>query len=229
MRTVSIHQPGYLPWLGFFKKIMYSDVFVFLDNVKFVKRQWHNRNQIRTSDGTTLLTVPIIAHSGENINEVKISYDETWNTNHKKKLFYNYNKTPYFEDYWNFFEELYSKKFETLLELNLEIINFFLKELQIKTKIIFSSELGITEKKSDLNLSICKALDAEIYLSGIQGTNYLHEDDFKKNGIKVEFQNFQHPEYNQYYKPFIPNMASVDLLFNEGKKSTQILEESKNF
>ena len=86
MRTVSIHQPGYLPWLGFFKKIMYSDVFVFLDNVKFVKRQWHNRNQIRTSDGTTLLTVPIIAHSGENINEVKISYDETWNTNHKKKL-----------------------------------------------------------------------------------------------------------------------------------------------
>ena len=65
---------------------MYSDVFVFLDNVKFVKRQWHNRNQIRTSDGTTLLTVPIIAHSGENINEVKISYDETWNTNHKKKI-----------------------------------------------------------------------------------------------------------------------------------------------
>lgn len=229
MNIVSIHQPGYLPWLGFFKKMMYSDTFVFLDDAKYVKKQWHNRNQIRTGNGTSYLTVPTISHSGEKINDIKISYDEKWNINHKKTLYYSYHKTPFFNHYWEFFEELYSKKFETLLELNLEIINFIINELQINTKIIFSSELAITKKKSDLNLEICKRLDADIYLSGIQGKNYLIEDDFKKNEIEVQFQNFQHPEYEQYYKPFIPNMASVDLLFNEGKKSNHILQNSQNF
>lgn len=229
MKIISIHQPGYLPWLGFFKKIMYSDVFVFLDDAKFVKRQWHNRNQIRTGNGSTFLTVPIIAHSGENINDVKISYDEKWNVNHRKTILYSYNKTLFFEDYWNFFDELYNKKIETLLELNMKIIDFFIKELKIKTKTIFSSELGINKKKSDLNLEICKTLNADVYLSGIQGKNYLIEDDFKKNEIEVRFQNFQHPIYQQHYQPFIPNMAFIDLLFNEGKNSLEILQNSKNF
>jgi hypothetical protein len=229
LKIVSIHQPGYLPWLGFFKKIMYSDIFVFLDDVKFVKRQWHNRNQILTKDGPMFLTVPIIKNSGENINEIKISYDEKWNINHKKSLFYNYNKSKFFEQYWDFFEKVYSKKFENLLELNTEIINFFIKELEIKTKIIFSSELGITEKKSELNLEICESLNADVYLSGIQGKNYLIEKDFEKKNIKIEYQNFQHPNYTQNHKSFVPNMAFVDLLFNEGKNSKKILENSNNF
>ena len=229
MKIVSIDQPGYLPWLGFFKKIMYSDIFVFLDDVKFVKRQFMNRNQIRTKNYTVFLTVPIIKNSGYNINEVKISYDEKWNINHKKNIFYNYNKSQFFEEYWGFFEEIYSKKIKNLLELNLEIINFFIKELELKTKIIFSSELGTTEKKSNLNLEICKSLNAGSYLSGNHGKHYLIEKDFQKNGIKVEYQNFQYPEYTQVYKPFIPNMAFIDLLFNEGKNSKKILQDSKNF
>ena len=229
LKIISIHQPGYLPWLGFFKKIMHSDVFVFLDDVKFVKKQWHNRNYILSNNGPIFLTVPIIKNSGENINKIKISYDEKWNINHKKTIFYNYNKSPFFEKYWNFFEDLYSKKFKNLLELNLEIINFCIDELELKTKIVFSSELGITEKKSELNLEICKSLNADIYLSGILGKNYLIEDDFEKNDIKIEYQNFQHPTYNQNNKTFVPNMAFVDLLFNEGKNSKKILANSKNF
>jgi hypothetical protein len=229
LKIIAIHQPGYLPWLGFFKKIMYSDVFVLLDNVKFVKKQWHNRNYILTNNGPIFLTVPVIKNSGENIHEIKISYDEKWNINHKKTIFYNYNKSPFFDQYWNFFEEIYSKKFKNLLELNLEIINFFIKELELKTKIIFSSELGITEKKSKLNLEICKSLNADIYLSGTLGQNYIIEEDFKKNDIKIEYQNFQHPKYNQNSNTFVPNMAFLDLLFNEGKNSKKILENSKNF
>jgi len=229
LKIVSIHQPGYLPWLGFFKKIMYSDVFVFLDDVKFVKRQWHNRNQILANDGSIFLTVPVIKNSGENINEIEISYDEKWNINHKKTIFYNYKSSEFFEEYWNFFEDIYSKKFKNLLELNLEFINFFINELELKTKIVFSSELGINEKKSELNLEICKSLDADVYLSGIQGKNYLIEEDFKNDNIKIEYQNFQHPTYNQNYNQFVPNMAFIDLLFNEGKNSKKILENSKNF
>jgi len=229
MTTIGIHQIEHLPWLGFFKKLMHSDIFVFLDDVKFIKKDWHNRNQIRTSNGATLLTVPIISNSGEKMNEVKISYDEKWNINHQKTIFYNYKNTEFFNDYWKFFEDLYNKKFQSLVELNLEIINFAIKELKINTKIIFSSELEIKEKKSDLNLAICKALNADVYLSGIGGKNYLIEEDFKKNEIQVKFQNFHHPEYSQHYKPFLPNMAFIDLLLNEGKRSTGILYDSKNF
>lgn len=216
-----------MPWLGFFKKIMYSDTFVLLDNVKYVKRQQHNRNQIRTNSGSTFLTVPVISNSGTNINEMKISYAEKWNINHKKTIFYNYNKTTYFEHYWTFFEDLFSKKFEMLLDLNLEIINFIIKKLKIKTKVITASELGINNKNP--NLEICKSLNADVFLAGILGKNYIIEDDFNKNGIKVEFQNFQHPTYNQKYDPFIPNMATIDLLFNYGEKSAQILQDAKNF
>jgi len=229
LKIISIDQPGYLPWLGFFKKIMYSDIFVFLDDVKFVKKQFMNRNQIRTKDSSIFLTVPITKNSGYNINEVEISYDEKWNINHKKTIYYSYNKSQFFEEYWEFFEKIYTKKFKNLLELNLEIINFFIKELELKTKIIFSSELGTTKKKSDLNLEICKSLDADVYLSGNHGKHYLIEEDFQKNGIKVEYQNFQYPKYNQNYEPFIPNMAFIDLLFNEGKKSKKILQDSINF
>lgn len=229
MTIVSIHQPGYLPWLGFFKKISYSDIFVFLDDVKYVKRQWHNRNQIRTSHGSHFLSVPIKSDSTQNLNNVKIDYTTNWNQNHKKTIMYNYKKAEFFVDYWNFFDKLYDEKFDKLIDLNMKIILYLIKVLKINTKTIFSSELNIKETKSDRNLAICKALGADVYLSGTLGVNYLQVEDFTKNEIKVEFQSFKHPIYKQIYKPFIPQMASIDLLFNEGENSVKILKEAKNF
>ena len=229
MTIISIHQPGYLPWLGFFKKILYSDIFVFLDDVKYVKRQWHNRNQIRTSSGANFLTVPIISNSGKLINEMKISYDEDWVQVHKKTMKYNYSKAPYFSTYWKSIEEIYDRKFEYLVDLNMEFIQHILQKFEIKTKTIFSSELSVTKKKSDLNLEICEILKADTYLSGIMGKGYIDEESFIQKNIKVQYQNFQHPTYKQVYDPFIPNMASIDLLFNEGHASSQILQNSKNF
>ncbi len=229
MKTVSIHQPGYLPWLGFFKKIMYSDVFVFLDDIEYAKRQYHNRNQIRTSQGAHYLSVPVKKKSSDILNKIQLDYSTDWNLNHKKTIEYSYKKAKFFQDYWKFFDELYNKKFEFLIDLNLEIIKFVLKELEIKTKTILSSELDVMEKKSDRNLAICKKLDAEIYLSGFFGKNYLNENDFVKNKIKIEYQNFQHPIYEQLYEPFIPNLSIIDLLFNEGKKTGKILKKAKNF
>lgn len=229
MTVISIHQPGYMPWLGFFKKIEYSDVFVFLDDVNYVKRQWHNRNQIRTSHGSQFLSIPIKSDSGKNINEVKIDYNEDWSQVHKKTIMYNYSKSQYFGKYWDFFEQLYSEKHEKLIDLNLKIIKFLIKEFRIETKVLCSSELDIVETKSDRNLAICKKLNATKYLSGALGKNYLNENNFLENNIKVEFQNFQHPIYTQCYKPFFPNMGAIDLLFNEGDNSIKILQNSKNF
>lgn len=229
MTIVSIHQPGYLPWLGFFKKIEYSDVFVILDDVKYVKRQWHNRNQIRTSQGNKFLSVPIKGNSGKNINEVEIDYSQDWRLIHKKTIKYSYSKAKYFEQYWNLLEKIFSEKFEKLLELNWALIDCIMKELKLEKKIIFSSDLDIQKTKSDRNLAICKKLKASVYLSGTLGKNYLNEQDFSNNGIKVEFQNFQHPIYTQCYEPFIPNMATIDILFNEGENASTILKNANNF
>lgn len=229
MKIVSIHQPGYLPWLGFFKKIMSSDIFVFLDDVKFVRKQWHNRNKIRTSQGSHWLTVPVKSSEGKNLNQGKIDYSTTWSLNHKKTIQFSYKKSPFFQNYWDFFDELYDEKFEKIIDLNLKIILYLMKVLKIDTKVILSSELNIKETKSDRNLSICKKLDADSYLSGALGVNYLNINDFSENNIKVKIQNFQHPIYKQIYEPFIPNMASIDLLFNEGENAAKILREAKNF
>jgi len=229
MTTVSIHQPGYLPWLGFFKKIMESDVFVFLDDVKYEKKQWHNRNKIRTSQGSMWLSVPVKSNSGDSLNEVTIDNSINWSKYHKKSIKLNNSKCSFFKEYFFPLEKILDKKYDLLIDLNIEVIQYIIKCLELNTQTTFSSELKIEKKGSDRILDICKKLNADIYLSGALGTDYLNLDDFTKNDITVLFQNFHQPVYKQCFEPFIPNMTTIDLLFNEGKKSIQILKEAKNF
>jgi hypothetical protein len=229
MNTVSIHQPVYLPWLGFFKKIISSDIFVFLDDVQYEKNGVQNRNKIRTSEGDAWLTIPVSVKSTTLLKDVKINHSMNWNKKHSKSIENNYSKAKFFYNYWDEFEKCYQKKFDKLIELNLEIIKFLMDKFKIQTKIIFSSELNISEKGSERILQICKSLDANSYLSGIGGKKYLGLDSFKKNDISVNFQNFQHPVYNQVHQPFHPNMSAIDLLYNEGEKSEVILKNAKNF
>jgi hypothetical protein len=162
------------------------------------------------------------------LKDIKIENTTNWRAKHKKSIQINYSKTAYFKDFWLSLEQIYEKNFDLLIDVDMEIIKLLMKELQIKTKTIFSSELGITEKGSDRILNICKTLGADVYLSGMKGSDYLNLKNFKENHIEVQFQNFQHPVYEQYYKPFLPNMASIDLVFNEGKNAPKILKEAKN-
>ncbi len=224
---ISIHQPGYLPWLGFFKKIMHSDILVYLDDVKYVKRDWFNRNKIRTYKGSVWLSVPVQSKSGKNLNEIKIDNTKNWNSTHKKSIKYNYSRSTYLDKYWDFFDELYDRKFDYLIDLNIEVIRYLMRNLEINTTTIFSSELDISASKSDRILDICKTLGATNYLSGSGGRDYLNVNDFEKNNIVVEFQDFKHPVYRQCYEPFISNISAIDLLFNEGKNSTKILRNAK--
>ncbi len=224
MTIVAIHQPNYLPWLGFFKKIKDSDIFVFLDDVQYSKNGWHNRNKIRVREGSMWLTVPTKLKFGMKLNEVKIDNSLKWIEKHKKTIEINYSKAAFFYLYWKELEDIYDTKFDLLIDLNIKIINFILKNLHINTKIIFSSELKISSSSSDRILDICKKLNCDTYLSGIFGTEYLNIKDFEKNNIIVNFQNFQHPVYKQVYEPFLPNMASIDLLFNEGNGAEQFFK-----
>jgi len=228
MTVVSIHQPEYLPWLGFFKKMMNSELFVFLDDVQFRKKGWQNRNRIRTNKGTALLSVPVHAHLYSNINKIVIDNNKNWSSKHKKSILYNYTPAPYFEEFKNSIEVLFEKKFEYLIDLNTEIIKFVMNELEIKSKIIFSSDLKISQNGSDKVLGICKALNADYYITGTSwAKSHLKIEDFKKSNITVKFQEFQHPIYTQIHGKFIPKMSVIDLLFNHGKKGTkEILQNS---
>ena len=228
MKVVAIHQPEYLPWLGFFKKMMNVELFVFLDDVQFRKKGWQNRNRIRINDGTTLLSIPVHTHSYPKINEVTIDNEKNWSMRHKKSILYNYARAPYFGEIKDFIESIFEKKFQYLVDLNTEIIKFIMNELEIKSKIVFSSELEISKKGSDRVLDICKAVDADHYITGtFWAESNLRVEEFKKSNIDVEFQKFQHPTYKQIHGEFIPEMSIIDLVFNEGKKEAKkILQNS---
>jgi len=228
MKVVAIHQPEYLPWLGFFKKMMNAELFVFLDDVQFRKKGWQNRNRIRINDGTALLSIPVHTHSYPKINEVTIDNEKNWSIRHKKSILYNYARAPYFDEIKDFIESIFEKKFQYLVDLNTEIIKFIMNELEIKSKIVFSSELEISKKGSDRVLDICKAVGADHYITGtFWAESNLRVEEFKKSNIDIEFQKFQHPIYKQIHGEFIPEMSIIDLLFNEGRKEAKkILQNS---
>lgn len=222
---VSIQQPEHLPWLGFFDKIQQADTVVLLDNVQFKKRYFENRNKIRTGDGWQWVVVPVITKGRytQSINQVEIDNTSHWRRKDWMSICSNYNKAPFFPKYSSFFEQIYDKQWTHLADLNEEIIRYIVQELGVKVKIIRASTLGTTGRGTDLLLEICQKLKADIYLSGISGKDYLDETKFTEQGIKVIYQEFYHPIYKQMYEPFIPCMSIIDLLFNHGDKSLDIL------
>jgi hypothetical protein len=229
LKTICIRQPGYIPNIGFFKKIQSVDEFVYLDDVKYKRGAWDNRNYIKATGGKLLLSVPIHNNRDEKLNEAKIVNSINWQKKHKVSIENNYSKAPYFKQYWLQIEKILQKNWDRLIELNFALIDFFNLSLDIKTKTIKSSELKIHNTGSQRLLNICKKLNAEIYLSGELGKNYLDNDLFKNEGIKVVYEKFEPPKYNQIYGDFIPNLSVIDLLFNEGPNAAKILKETKNF
>jgi len=228
MTIISIRQPGYLPYIGFFKKIQSCNVFVYLDDVQYERGDWDNRNKIKTSDGPIWLTVPVYNKSGQKLNEVQISYDTHWNIKHIKAIELNYQKTPYFSDYWDSLKNILEKKWSKLIELNLALIEYVNEKLEITTKTIRASDLKINSVGSQRLVDICKKLKGSTYLSGEMGKDYLDEKLFHKENIQVIYEKFQHPTYSQIHGTFMPNLSIIDLLFNEGEKSKDILLKSKN-
>lgn len=226
MNTVTIHQPNYLPWLGFFHKIAHSDCFVILDNVEYTKNSVINRNKIRIKDGWTYLTIPIEKkYHNSRIIDVELQDDNSWQVSHLKSLEANYIKADYFHSYADFFENLYKKKFNYLWEINEKIILYLLDCFDIDIEIKKASELDLNPdlKKTHLLVDIVKKVDAKTYLSGNGGNKYLDIDIFAKNGIELKINEFKHPVYKQRYVGFEPNMSAIDLLFNVGDKSKTMI------
>jgi hypothetical protein len=216
---VTIHQPEHLPWLGFFHKISQADLFVILDSVQFRKNYFQNRNKIRTANGWTWLTVPVKRNINTLIKDVEIDNNQNWRKKCWNSIYFAYKKAPFFSEYSNILEKIYKRDWINLRELNIQLIKQFLSFLSLEPKILKSSEMDVHGKGSKLILNICKKVDADTYISGIFGKEYLKLSDFKEAGIEVIFQEFHHPIYKQLYEPFISGMSIIDLLFNHGPDS----------
>ena len=223
---VSIGQPAYLPWLGYFDRIAKSDLHIVLDHVQFEKRSFTSRNKVRVKDGSCWLTVPVKTKGlfgVITIDKLEIVQDEDWARKHWQTLVLNYGKARYFNEHRNFFEEVYSRPHQLLASLMNEITTYLLATFQIKTKIFHSSELKVEGVKSDLILNLSKHVGATQYLSGPFGRDYLDHNSFTEVGIEILYHDYQHPTYSQYYPGFEPYMAAIDLLFNHGPESLNIL------
>ena len=226
---ISVHQPQYIPWLGYFDKIDKSDCFVFLDTVQYKKREFQNRNRLRTKDSWIWLTVPVKTKgvSYQRICDVLIDNDRDWAQEHTKSLQSWYGSSAYFKEYFPFFEAVYEKKWERLVDLNIHIIEYILGVLKINTRILLESEIGTTKKSTERIIEICHKLKADVYLSGTGGRNYLKEELFVKEQIELRYQDFVHPKYEQQFMtqrhPFEPYMSVLDLLFNAGPKSMDVI------
>lgn len=225
----SVHQPQYLPWLGYFQKIYHSDVFVFLDDVQYKKREYQNRNRIRTKSGCIWLTVPVLKNEEPypNISNVYIDNSRNWRRRHWRAIYLNYARAPFFKKYSDFFEDLYKKEWEKLVDLNIYIVKSINEFLGIERRTCLLSQLNVNTPATQRIINICKALKTETYLSGIGGKDYLEEDKFKDNSIELIYQNFNHPVYTQLYmkdkKDFVPYLSIIDLIFNHGPDSLEIL------
>jgi hypothetical protein len=218
---VGIHQPNYLPYLGFFDKMAKSDIFVIYNDAQFNKYEYQHRNRIRIHDGWKWLTVPVVKEEMP-IKEIKIINEPPKNKSHWSKIHFreihaNYAKTDYFSVYEEEIRKVYEKKYEKLVDLNMNLIKFLMKAFDIDVKLVYASEFGLITKSSQKNLDLVEAVGGDEYLSGPMGRDYLDVSLFEKNGIKVDFQDFKHPVYKQRYEGFVPNMAAIDALFNAGK------------
>jgi hypothetical protein len=217
-----VHQPQYLPWLGYFDKIDRADSFCFLDNVQYKKNEWQNRNRIKTANGWQWVTTPVLYQFPQKINEVKINSRVNWKRKHFQALLTNYRKAPFFNDYFDFFEQVYSKNWDSLSELNIYLILKILKMLDLENKsTVLASDLQLSEDPTDRLIDICKKLGGDIYLSGPDGIKYMDTERFYQRGIKIIVQDFKHPDYPQLFGEFQSHLSIVDLLFNCGPGSIQ--------
>ena len=224
--VIGILQPGYLPWLGFFEQMCRSDVFVIYDDVQYDKEGWRNRNRIKTSNGIQWLTVPVLLKFSESplILHVRIDNKTNWRKKHLAAIRQNYSRATHFKEHIGMFEDAYSRDWECLVDIDMHFIYELARCLGMGyKKIVRSSTLDIQGGRIERLIKICELLGADTFYEGASGRNYIDEQDFLAKGVKVEFQNYRHPVYRQLYGDFAPNLSVIDLLFNHGSESLDII------
>lgn len=208
-----------------FHKIALADTFVSFDDVQYVPKDWNNRNRIKTPTGPTWLTVPVLrkGYLEKPIRAIEINNAEPWRRKHWRSLSLNYGKAAYFDDYAHFFEDLYAREWRYLAEINEHMLRWFLATLEIEARFMKASDLNFEGAKSALVLDMCRELGADVYIFGALGRDYADVPSFEAAGVRILFQDYTHPAYPQLHGDFVSHLSIVDLLFNCGPRSREIL------
>lgn len=226
MTLVTAHQANYLPYLGFFEKILVSDRFILVDDTQFVKRGpfgWIHRNRVLSPNGPQWLSVPIKTHGKyeQTIANAEIDQQTNWSRKHLRAIELSYRKSKYFDDFFPALKEIYSKDWTHLVDLSETLILWVMKELEIDRPVERSSRYGIEGKGSDYVLDLAEKGGATHYLSGVHGRDYLDLETFDKAGMGLVFQEFACLPYDQVYgKEFTSHLCILDPLFCVGKEGT---------
>ena len=230
MKNVIITQSNYIPWKGYFDSMNCVDEFVIYDDMQYTKRDWRNRNKIKTQNGLIWLTIPVEVKGKffQKIKDTKIS-EKSWNISHWNSIVAAYSKSKYFNHYKPFFEDLYLNCDSLYLsEVNFLFINSICELLKIRTNFKWSSEFVLAEEKTERLINVCKELGATDYYSGPAAKNYMNEELFLKEKINIHYFDYSnYPMYNQLYGDFTHEVSVIDLIFNEGPNSYKFLKYSK--
>lgn len=227
MKKVAILQSNYIPWKGYFDLINMVDEFILYDDMQYTKRDWRNRNKIKTPQGLKWLSIPVEVKGKyfQKITETKVS-DKEWAKKHWQQIQQNYAKTKYFKEYKDIFEELYMKCDEEYLsQINYKFIITINEILGITTKIRWSSEFELINGQTEKLLGICKDCNADVYISGPAAKDYFDEELARQENIKVEWMNYSgYKEYEQLHLPFEHGVTILDLIFNEGPNAKKYMK-----
>lgn len=227
---VAIHQPNFFPWLGYFDKIINSDIFVFLDAVSYPKSghsmgTWTNRVKCQVQGQAQWLTCPVVRKSGiQLIKDVKIDYTRDWQNRLIKTLRFNYARTIFFQETMSWLEPMVMRKCDFISEYNVQNIMAICSLLGLQKNFVLQSHLGTKKTSTDLILEIVFHVQGERYLCGGGSSGYLEVDKFRQTGIELIYQRFIHPNYPQRTnKPFISGLSILDAFMNLGIDGTRAL------
>ncbi len=232
MKKVAISQSNYIPWRGYFDLISLVDEFIIYDEVQYTRRDWRNRNKIKTKNGAIWLTVPVKAKGKyyQKIRDTEID-GSSWKEIHWKTIKANYSRAPFFKNFAEKIENIYLfEEFTHLSKLNRRLISEICCYLKIKTKIRDSFEFKLAEDRNERLLRICKDTNASEYISGPSAKNYIDEKIFINNNIKLTFADYSnYGEYNQLWGLFENNLSILDLIFNYGEDTYKHMKYLKQY
>ena len=228
-KIVVIHQPDFMPYLGFFQRLIMADIYVVLDNVQYVRgssRTQTNRDKIKTANGEKWINVGIQkAPFKSRIDEIRLAQENSWRERSLNLLKENYRKTDFFEEIFPYLQELYKIECEKMVDFNMASIKMLIDLFGIENiEIKYASALQAAGKSNELIINLVKAVGCTRYLSGIGARDYYVPELYEQAGVEVIWQKFEHPVYPQQFGDFIPYLSSIDLLFNCGiDQSREIL------
>ena len=221
---LAVHQPHYLPWLGYLAKWAAADCFVFLDTVQYEKNGWQNRNRIKTRDGAYWLTVPVHARLGASMREVPVDATQPWRARHLRTIEQAYAAAPHLARHHDELERFFAAEWLRLDELAVESATWLARATGIRVPSRRASELdAAADDPTDRLVALCRAVGADTYLAGRDGAKYMDPERFRAAGIQVLYQAYTHPVYAQLHGEFVPSLSALDLLLMHGDESLGIL------